>query len=238
MAIARWPLPPAPDQYFNHWYGWTDHFKEAMRRGEQGRHQGFIARASTSEVTGEVKFTISAPVFELDGSLRGVIYGSFATDTVLGNQRLEVGDDRRRTAALLARPDIDRATQDAPLPVGFVIVVHDGLEHGGAYPIGSAALAAMAVPDRDGDQFSLPGAKSAPTDDNYRDPIPGFEGRWLAGFAPVGNTGYVVVVQTRYSAILEDQTLLLRLLTWAGVPLLLGGLAINLLLFFFRRRPA
>ena len=29
--------------------------------------------------------------------------------------------------------------------------------------------------------------------------MPGFEGRWLAGLAPVGNTAYVFVVQTRAS---------------------------------------
>jgi hypothetical protein len=33
--------------------------------------------------------------------------------------------------------------------------------------------------------------------------VPGFEGRWLAGFAPVGDTGFVVIVQTRYGAAVE-----------------------------------
>ena len=75
---------------------------------------------------------------------------------------------------------------------------------------------------------------------DYRDPVVGFGGRWLAGFAPVGNTDSVVVVQTHYSAIVDDPgwTLFSRMVKWVGVPLLVGGLAINLLLFFFRRRPA
>jgi len=30
------------------------------------------------------------------------------------------------------------------------------------------------------------------------DPVPGIEARWLAGFAPVGETGFIIIVQTRY----------------------------------------
>ena len=32
---------------------------------------------------------------------------------------------------------------------------------------------------------------------DYEDAVPGFEGKWLAAFAPVGNTGFAVLVQTR-----------------------------------------
>ena len=32
---------------------------------------------------------------------------------------------------------------------------------------------------------------------HYEDPIPGFEGPWLAALAPVGRTGFVVLVETR-----------------------------------------
>ena len=34
------------------------------------------------------------------------------------------------------------------------------------------------------------------TERSYRDPVPGFAGEWLAALAPVGKTGFVVLVQT------------------------------------------
>ena len=57
----------------------------------------------------------------------------------------------------------------------------------------------------------------AVVDRDYRDPVGGaFAGRWLAAFAPVGNTPLVVIVQTR----VEDATALDRLaarrLVWLG----------------------
>ena len=47
-------------------------------------------------------------------------------------------------------------------------------------------------------------------DDSHRDPVPGFEGRWLAGFASVGSTGFVVIVQTHYDAALAPHARLSR----------------------------
>jgi hypothetical protein len=48
------------------------------------------------------------------------------------------------------------------------------------------------------------------TDDAHRDPVRGFEDRWLAGFAPVGATGFVVIVQTRYDAAVKPNARLSR----------------------------
>jgi len=53
-------------------------------------------------------------------------------------------------------------------------------------------------------------------DDNYVDSVPGFGGRWLAGFARVGKTQTVVIVQSRYEAISVIQGRLWRALEWAG----------------------
>jgi hypothetical protein len=55
--------------------------------------------------------------------------------------------------------------------------------------------------------------------------VPGFEGRWLAGFAPVGDTGFVVIVQTRYDAAVQPNTRLARRLVWRGSAAILAWLA-------------
>jgi hypothetical protein len=50
-------------------------------------------------------------------------------------------------------------------------------------------------------QFALPTTKPISVAD-YVDPFLG--GRWLAAFAPVGHTGHVVVVQTRFDAVVSS----------------------------------
>jgi hypothetical protein len=70
----------------------------------------------------------------------------------------------------------------------------------------------IAAPVYDGDTW---------TDDAHRDPLPGFEGRWLAGFAPVGSTGFIVIVQTRHDALVESTARLWRrLMSQVGAAVL------------------
>jgi hypothetical protein len=39
---------------------------------------------------------------------------------------------------------------------------------------------------------------------DYLDPVPGFSGRWLASIVPIGQTGFVVIVQTRHPDSLDE----------------------------------
>src|SRR5262249_30985521 len=67
-------------------------------------------------------------------------------------------------------------------------------------------------------------------DSDYEDPVGGhnadYQGRWLAGFAPVGNTELVVIVQQRYDAALNLD------LVWGGVAVCLGGVFLAALLWY------
>ena len=83
---------------------------------------------------------------------------------------------------------------------------------------------------------------------DYIDPVPAhlesrlfnnskYAGHWLAGFAPVGNTHLVVVVQTRYEdAVALDRMLIGRLAGWAGVALATGALTLVVIVWFARTR--
>lgn len=45
-----------------------------------------------------------------------------------------------------------------------------------------------------------------------------YQGRWIAGFAPVGNTGFVVVVQQRYDdAVSLESPTFWNLALWSAV---------------------
>jgi hypothetical protein len=62
---------------------------------------------------------------------------------------------------------------------------------------------------------------------DYRDPLPGFEGCSLAGFAPVGSTGFVVLVQSRF----DEATRASRVLAEAAAPI--GSLALTVLVLLW-----
>ena len=68
---------------------------------------------------------------------------------------------------------------------------------------------------------------------------PEYAGSWLAGFAPVGNTGYVVIVQTREDDALESELSLARQLAkWAGISASPGLLVVLLAAWHLRARTA
>ena len=83
-----------------------------------------------------------------------------------------------------------------------------------------------------------------PTDD-YRDPVGAvlekYQGRWIAGFAPVGNTGFVVVVQRRYEEALVLDIAVLRILLIGSVLAIGLAMAIMAVILWRSRshtRPA
>src|SRR5262249_34024950 len=81
-------------------------------------------------------------------------------------------------------------------------------------------------------------------DDDYTDPVgathPEYRGRWLVGFAPVGNTELVVRIQQRYDeAVAPLRAFLRRFLTWVGGAALMGaGLFAALWYVRSRRQPS
>jgi hypothetical protein len=85
--------------------------------------------------------------------------------------------------------------------------------------------------DKAGDAGRDPFRVSEPShslDDNAKaSPITAFGRRWLAGFAPVGHTGYAVVVQTRYDIVTEDTWhTLMQLVGVSGGIFVLGSLSV------------
>src|SRR5262249_43198912 len=109
----------------------------------------------------------------------------------------------------------------------------------------AARFQALLGEPRPGDEFQLPAPRDEPPpqamDAHYEDPVAErdsrFAGRWLAGFAPVGNTEFVVVVQQRYDEVVEsDQALLRDLLLWVAGALLLSLAVVGGLFWYGLRR--
>lgn len=241
---ARWPMADAAYFARNNGFAWRDYFRGAAELARRGKSGSYVARAFRSEADRRFKFAISAPVYDERGVWLGVVMGSVGTDSALGKLQLGDPEDRRRTAMLLGPRDNERADAAAgrPLPGHWSVLVHDGLAHGIEHPMPAEMVDRMkdvlSIASKPGEQFQV-SARATFTDDHHLDPIPGFEGRWLAGAAPVGGTGYLVLVQTRYDAVIEpNRTLARRLAVQVGAPLGigLGMLAIAAFVMARRRR--
>ena len=73
--------------------------------------------------------------------------------------------------------------------------------------------------------------------DDYRDPVGAvleeYQTRWIAGFAAVGRTGFVVIVQQRYEEALKlDPSLSRNLIAWSALVI---GLAMVIMVVILRR---
>jgi serine/threonine-protein kinase len=228
-----------------------DYFHGALlHAGETGRSAVHISRAFLAENLGMYKVAISAPVRsgpEPASPVLGVLAATITTTRTLGSLRL---DDDEHTAVLVARKDTSPPRGQAPehVPEEYVILLHPEYSRGEeAISLNHERLRAVRQP-RPGDEFQLPDPEGKPaledvTDRWYTDPAAArkeeFGGRWLAAFAPVGNTEFVVIVQQRYADLVtSDQKLFRELLLWAGGAALVGLAFIGVVLWSgFSRAP-
>jgi hypothetical protein len=243
--------PPEDRTIIGRDFSRRDYFQGAMRRAaEGGRAAVHISRVFHAENRGLYKFALSAAVRDRrakDAHAVGVIAATVTTTKTLGSLQL---NDERHTAVLVGRKDTSPPRGEAPAEEAdeYLILLHPAYRRG--VPAVSAPpgrFRALLRP-RAGDEFQLPDLRPGLSpeqamDAHYQDPVATrdgrFAGRWLAGFAPVGNTEFVVVVQQRYDEVVEpDQKVLLDLLAWAGAALLLGVLCVAGLYWYGVRRAA
>lgn len=204
--VAHAPRPPPG--LVGRDYAWRDYFIGARRLGETGQRAGYIARSFRSEADGRYKLAVAAPIYAPDWA--GVLVATLGAAPLLERMRLDDATHAGPIAVLVAPRDHGRA---APDDEGrYVVILHDKLGRGEEIEIDSPRLRELrlARAGRAGPGW-LEGGPI--TDDAHRDPVPGFEGRWLAGFAPVGDTGLVAIVQTRYDVVVGPNARLSRRLT-------------------------
>jgi hypothetical protein len=208
-----------------------------MAKKGRGRAAVHVSRVYRSRNDGLWKFAISAPVHagpEADAPILGVVAANFTTSSTLG--LLSLGDDRRTVALVCPKdPSTDESKpyfyKPADGPDEYLVIVHPAYSRGDkAIPVVNGHLQGTGR-QLAGDEFALPDLRQSSDselamDRHYQDPMatldPRYEGRWLAGFAPVGKTGMVVIVQQRYDDAIRPN----YELVWAGAAALLGALLI------------
>jgi serine/threonine-protein kinase len=216
-----------------------DYFQGALRhQGQTGRASVYLSRVYRSRNDDIYKFAIAVPVrasADPNSEILGVLSATLTTTSTLGSLEL---NDRRRTAVLVGRRDTNRlqgppAAEAAP---EYLVLLHPAFRPGEeAIRVSSDRLRAVHQPRPGVDVFRLPNPKTSvepgqAIDPDYRDPLatghPEYEGRWLAGFAPVGNTELVIIVQQRSDSVLDLDLL------WGGLAILLGGILLAAFIWY------
>jgi serine/threonine-protein kinase len=197
--IAQWPSPAK--QTFGRTFDFRDYYQGARELAEQHAPGVYVSSAYRSESSGLLQFGLSTPVRDARGQPIGVLEASISARKAFGAVRIEGGDAAGVTTALLGPRGRDRDTPArARSAEAFTFLVHPGLdigtEHTARAPSPEKLRAIFGDPAPPGEQFALDYVSPLKVK-HYEDPIPGFEGPWLAALAPVGRTGFVVLVATR-----------------------------------------
>ncbi|WP_422928888.1 serine/threonine protein kinase [Singulisphaera sp. PoT] len=246
-------ISPANEAVLGHDFSGRDYFQGALRQGrEADNNRIHISRIFRAENDGLFKFAITAAVYdgnEDDAKLLGVIAATMTTDSTLDSLRL---NDERREAVLVGRRDMNPPSAPKPAEPGqpqpapansakedpeYLILLHPAYRHGSeAIRVPSEVI--PKIPGLgSGDEFQLRNPDEEDPDipvvlADYRDPLGErdrrFAGRWLAGFAPIGNTELIVIVQQRYGLVISaDERLALDLLVWIGLAVMFGAIVVG-----------
>jgi hypothetical protein len=212
-----------------------DYFQGAIARAK-GKWSAavHVSRIYQSRNDNLHKVALAVAIRNPDGaanSVLGVVAATVTTKATFGSINLS---DKRRKAVLIGRRDLS-LTQTGPGNTEadqFLVLIHEAYAHGHE---------AIVIPDdkrfrqllhpRLDKEFWLTDPKrehdrTVVTDANYRDPMGEGDQPWLAGFAPVGATELVVVVQQRYDETIGPEQNLVMLMTFGAA----GALVIALLL--------
>jgi serine/threonine protein kinase len=200
--LARWPSIPAlaepADLRARHYI--ADLYQHA------DADDVTVSRAFKSLLDGLYKFGVSAPVLAADGSILGAVVATVTTSAQMGGFGTLRNDNI--VTALLARREATTVLDHSNYPDGAsdrMILLH---------PAYARRTQPVWFP-----QNKL-AALASGLDENYRDPVvtlshraqQQYAGQWVAVFAPVADSEFIVVVQQRRSPILPPSKWLMLVL--------------------------
>jgi serine/threonine-protein kinase len=203
-------------------YEWRDYFRGAQKLAARGLRTTFVSPVFQSEHDDNYKFAISAPIYAESARGRtwvGVLVAAVAAQANLGPLARV---DSRSSEALIAPKGVEReqvpgescstayaarsVTDREIFRASHVILRHPAFKetYGDVVPLRDKHVSELEAASRSDfwrvERWGLPRPDLRSSLD-FRDPAAakysGYEGPFIAGFAPVGSTGFVVVVETR-----------------------------------------
>ncbi|HYJ11378.1 MAG TPA: protein kinase [Polyangiaceae bacterium] len=184
-------------QFIQHHFALRDYFTGAQADAYLRLKRSHVRMAYRSSISKRMRFAVSAPLFEKDRWI-GVLSGGITAASTLELPRMRRSENDSRLTALVGPFEGEGGAGIRSRVREFAFLAHPKLEVGQKVvlnPRWAEELGrAFRGPGAAVQQFDLGTALPLQTSD-YVDPLLG--DRWLAAFAPVGGTGFVVVVQTR-----------------------------------------
>ncbi|HEY0465505.1 MAG TPA: protein kinase [Polyangiaceae bacterium] len=228
--LAQWPTPTAPILGKN--YAFRGYFRGASELAARALSDAYLGPAYLAESSGSLQFAFAVPVLGSDAEWLGSVIAGLSVDSTIGQISMQDSPQSGRIVALLGPRDKDRSTPESHPVKDFDFIVHPKLGRGREVALHDPSRAsldrAFGLAVTAGEQFSLRWTPPVLLPD-YHDPLFDAASSFLAAFAPVGRTGYVVVVQTSKDAVRRDGRSLAKKLAFrAGVPLGIGLLVLGI----------
>jgi serine/threonine-protein kinase len=197
--VARTPRPVHLGENFEG----RDYFKGLSAHLASGNGgTAHISAAFLASVDLHAKFVVCRPI-ESNGRFLGMIALALGTHRTMGLHNLH---DQDRNVVLVAPWDPARRPNDPPMiwpaPPKHVLLLHPGYRNPSESPVAVdlsdlAGIGRRKCPD----DLSASDSGTSRSVSDYVDPFsardPAYGGSWMAGMAPVGNTGFLVLVQQR-----------------------------------------
>jgi hypothetical protein len=255
-AVARGyaTRPSAADERFKSLigasYAFRDYFKGAKALADAKQHQPYVSSAFPSTINDLFQFAISAPIYGSDKEWKGILVAAVTTKSKLGSLGI---DDGQNLAVLVAPRDPSAwtpwiAPTSQPDPPEYVILSHPLFTDGEHRPLDNDLVRALGRDSQENEKhierwWELPGARRVVSSDDYEDPLgrgyrdeksgaevaadPRYAGRRQASFAPVGHTGFVVIVRANETdAMRGEWELVWRLVRGAALAAAAGLLVV------------
>jgi hypothetical protein len=233
-GCARARPRATPPGYEMRSFAGRDYFLGAARYGKLGQRRVYVAHSCVSAFVPELRFSLSTPLFQ-DKRWVGNLVAGITVGSTLALPAVEFAQTQDRMTVLLAPFDREGGPGEEGYQPRYAFLFHPRLQRGAQEILGDAyaerlrkELGPGTSPER---QFELPSTEPL-QEGQYRDTVVDKDtgvadpSVWLSAFAPVGNTGYVVLVQTREDAAIRPSAVLIHRLVIGFIAL--GGLALLL----------
>ncbi|MDB4973896.1 MAG: Serine/threonine protein kinase PrkC, regulator of stationary phase [Myxococcaceae bacterium] len=206
---ARWPAAAQLDYYEQDFSG-RDYFRGARALGAEGQVYLSSAFRSSSRSDDRLKFAFASPWFAPDGRFVGALVATRVAASSLRDVQIDELFGNGQLTTLLGPHETARPIGAAP---SFDVLIHKQLASRAAYPVQTSLAVELQARLREAQERTAAAPPRLLASAEYRDPVPGFGGRWLAGFAAVPGTPYVVVVQSSRERVLSPTRRFLASLT-------------------------
>jgi len=217
--LARWPEEShLTDRSFR------DYYRGPLRAANLGTNDSVhFSRVYESFDDGLYKFGLTKVVRTEEGRITAIVGAMVSTTSTEGNIGLTT--PRRKTVLVGAcdtNSPLEKTATQKPLP-DFVIMLHPAFRsREPAVPIQHPNISRL-LNGSSGEDLTL-----FDRDSRYRDPVarrhPQYLGRWLAGFAPVRDTPFLIIFQTRdwisdaqVFALISGAALFASFLAWRAI---------------------